>query len=102
MMPRTPGFPPMAARGPMPVPPSPFTGSSPSSPFAAGAASPFGPRRLAFNRLPSTSSDLPLRDNSTDSTQHIIEQPKVPEPQAGPAPVVPMYFPPPPKKAAKT
>ncbi|KAJ5217217.1 hypothetical protein N7468_010225 [Penicillium chermesinum] len=94
MMPRTPGFPPMAARGPMPAPTSPFAGSSPSSPF--------GPRRLAFNRLPSTSSDLPLRNNSNDSTQHIVEQPKGDEPQAGPAPVAPMYFPPPPKKAAKT
>ena len=79
MVPRTPGFPPVAHTTPG-VPISPFT-----------------PRHLAFNRLGSQSSDLPLRDNSTPTTQQVSSQPPSPEIQNA----SPVYFPPPPKKAKK-
>lgn len=81
MVPRTPGVPPMAV---------------------GGNISPFAPRTLAFNRLGngSTASDLPLRDNSR------MPQPQYPSPQSyevSPESSAgsPMYFPPPPKKAAR-
>ncbi|OGE55487.1 hypothetical protein PENARI_c004G07727 [Penicillium arizonense] len=82
MVPRTPGVPPMAV---------------------GGSISPFAPRHLAFNRLDngSTSSDLPLRNNSHSHGQYPSQpqsQAVSPESQTG----SPMYFPPPPKKAAKT
>ncbi|KAJ5086706.1 hypothetical protein NUU61_008013 [Penicillium alfredii] len=82
MIPRTPGIPPVAA---------------------GGGISPYTPRTLAFNRLGSgsTSSDLPLRDNSntsnTSTTQSSSQQ-EIAEVQTA----TPIYFPPPPKKAAKT
>jgi hypothetical protein len=83
MVPRTPGVPPMAAGGN----PSPFT-----------------PRTLAFNRLGngngSTASDLPLRDNSrVPQPQYTSAQSNEVSPESSTA--SPMYFPPPPKKAAK-
>ncbi|KXG53148.1 uncharacterized protein PGRI_001980 [Penicillium griseofulvum] len=83
MVPRTPGVPPMAAGGN----PSPFT-----------------PRTLAFNRLGngngSTASDLPLRDNSrVPQPQYTSAQSNEVSPERSTA--SPMYFPPPPKKAAK-
>ncbi|KAJ5089396.1 hypothetical protein N7532_008080 [Penicillium argentinense] len=86
MVPRTPGFPPMVA--------------SPAVRHGA-PISPFTPRHLAFNRLGSgsTSSDLPLRDNSSMPTPQIPCQPQTTEAQTPPA--QPMYFPPPPKKAMK-
>ncbi|CAI7586046.1 hypothetical protein PCG10_007709 [Penicillium crustosum] len=81
MVPRTPGVPPMAV---------------------GGNISPFAPRTLAFNRIGngSTASDLPLRNNSG------VTQPQYPSPQShevSPESSTgsPMYFPPPPKKAAK-
>jgi hypothetical protein len=82
MVPRTPGIPPMAV---------------------GGSISPFAPRHLAFNRLGngSTSSDLPLRNNPHSHDQYPSQpqsQTVSPESQTG----SPMYFPPPPKKAAKT
>lgn len=85
MIPRTPGFPPIAA--------------SPTVRHGA-PISPFTPRHLAFNRLGSgsTSSDLPLRDNSSMPTPQLPSQPQTIETQA---PSQPMYFPPPPKKATK-
>ncbi|KAJ5779698.1 hypothetical protein N7457_007418 [Penicillium paradoxum] len=80
MIPRTPGIPPMAH---------------------GGNISPFAPRTLAFNRLGSTSSDLPLRDNSrVTSPQYTSPQPQ--EANAESSSSSPMYFPPPPKKASKT
>ncbi|KAJ5221796.1 uncharacterized protein N7469_010683 [Penicillium citrinum] len=86
MIPRTPGFPPLTVQ-----------------PIARHGApiSPFTPRHLAFNRLGngSTSSDLPLRDNSSMPTPQIPSQPQTIESQASPS--QPMYFPPPPKKATK-
>lgn len=86
MIPRTPGFPPLTVQ-----------------PIARHGApiSPFTPRHLAFNRLGngSTSSDLPLRDNSSMPTPQIPCQPQTIESQVSPS--QPMYFPPPPKKATK-
>lgn len=86
MIPRTPGFPPIA-----------------SSPIVRHGApiSPFTPRHLAFNRLGSgsTSSDLPLRDNNSMPTPQIPAQHQIPDTQ--PSSSQPMYFPPPPKKASK-
>ncbi|KAJ5206267.1 hypothetical protein N7491_003113 [Penicillium cf. griseofulvum] len=81
MVPRTPGVPPMAV---------------------GGLASPFTSRTLAFNRLGngSTASDLPLRDNSrAPQPQHTSAQSN--EVSPGSSTASPMYFPPPPKKAAK-
>ncbi|KAJ5823539.1 hypothetical protein N7447_005879 [Penicillium robsamsonii] len=82
MVPRTPGVPPMAVGGNM---------------------SPFTPRTLAFNRLGngSTTSDLPLRDNShVPHPQYTSLQSQEVSPQS--SVTSPMYFPPPPKKAAKS
>jgi len=81
MVPRTPGIPPMAV---------------------GGNISPFAPRTLAFNRLGngSTSSDLPLRNNS-HPPQHHYPSPQSQEVSPESATGSPMYFPPPPKKAAK-
>lgn len=81
MIPRTPGFPPMA-----------HTASAHS-----GAISPFTPRTLAFNRLDSQASDLPLRNTSTTTTPQIMQQPSPDLQNTASA----MYFPPPPKKASK-
>ncbi|CAI7567175.1 unnamed protein product [Penicillium manginii] len=86
MIPRTPGFPPIA-----------------SSPVVRHGApiSPFTQRHLAFNRLGSgsTSSDLPLRNNGSMPSPQIPYQPPTPEAQGSSS--QPMYFPPPPKKATK-
>ncbi|KAJ5902687.1 hypothetical protein N7495_003215 [Penicillium taxi] len=79
MAPRTPGFPPTVVGGSM-------SGTPPSS---------FTPRTLAFNRLGSQSSDLPLRDNSATSTPHIQSQ-QTPTANSGG-----LYFPPPPKSSGK-
>jgi hypothetical protein len=80
MVPRTPGIPPMAV---------------------GGNISPFAPRTLAFNRLGngSTASDLPLRDNSRVPQPQYTQQPQEVSPESSTG--SPMYFPPPPKKAAK-
>ncbi|KAJ5169789.1 uncharacterized protein N7500_002572 [Penicillium coprophilum] len=81
MVPRTPGVPPMAV---------------------GGNTSPLAPRTLAFNRLgnDSTASDLPLRDNSrVPQPQYTSVQSHEVSPESSVA--SPMYFPPPPKKAAK-
>ncbi|CAG8194939.1 unnamed protein product [Penicillium olsonii] len=80
MVPRTPGIPPMAV---------------------GGGISPFAPRTLAFNRLGngSTASDLPLRDNRSPQTQYPSPQSQDVSPESATSP---MYFPPPPKKAART
>lgn len=86
MIPRTPGFPPIA-----------------SSPVVRHGApiSPFTSRHLAFNRLGSgsTSSDLPLRNNSSLPSPQTPYQPLTTEAQESSS--QPMYFPPPPKKATK-
>ncbi|KAJ5570059.1 uncharacterized protein N7459_009489 [Penicillium hispanicum] len=83
MIPRTPGFPPMAHTAPV---------------NNGGPVSPFTPRTLAFNRLGSTSSDLPLRSNA-DASSPVSPPQQTPEAQAESG--SPMYFPPPPKKAQK-
>ncbi|KAJ5231036.1 hypothetical protein N7489_011744 [Penicillium chrysogenum] len=81
MVPRTPGVPPIAV---------------------GGSFSPYAPRTLAFNRLgnASTASDLPLRDNSR-ATQPQYPSPQSHEVSPESSTGSPMYFPPPPKKAAK-
>ncbi|KAJ5109108.1 hypothetical protein N7456_005783 [Penicillium angulare] len=82
LVPRTPGFPPFVAQ--------------PAGTGGVGGVYPFTPRHLAFNRLGSESSDLPLRSKEVQSS-----------PTASSANVSPdgsqtqMYFPPPPKKASK-
>ncbi|KAJ5871357.1 uncharacterized protein N7529_003710 [Penicillium soppii] len=80
MVPRTPGAPPMVLEGG-------------SSPFGA-------PRTLAFNRLgnDSTASDLPLRRHTQQQYSTPPSQEVSPESATAPQ----MYFPPPPKKAAKS
>jgi hypothetical protein len=88
MVPRTPGFPPSVAT-------DPIRNGAPISPFT--------PRTLGFNRLGgsngSTSSDLPLRDNSNMPTPQIpAAHVTTTEIRTGTSP---MYFPPPPKKASK-
>ncbi|KAJ5345092.1 hypothetical protein N7452_003096 [Penicillium brevicompactum] len=77
-MPHGPGIPPMAVGGTVP---------------------PFASRTLAFNRLDnsSTASDLPLR-----SHQAHYPSPQSHEVSPESANGSPMYFPPPPKKAART
>lgn len=87
MVPRTPGFPPTAATGHV-------RNGSPVSPFT--------PRTLGFNRLGanngSTSSDLPLRNNSNVPTPQMPARITTTELRTSTSP---MYFPPPPKKASK-
>ncbi|KAJ5190533.1 uncharacterized protein N7498_009518 [Penicillium cinerascens] len=87
MVPRTPGFPPTAATGYV-------KNGAPVSPFTR--------RTLGFNRLGdnngSTSSDLPLRNNSNVSTPQMPA--RITTTELG-APASSMYFPPPPKKASK-
>ncbi|KAI9932881.1 hypothetical protein ASPWEDRAFT_47287 [Aspergillus wentii DTO 134E9] len=79
----------------IPMTPAPYPGSAPY----VGSMPPTTPRSLAFNRLGGDSpSDLPLRDNSGSLQQQTAEV-KGPAPQPQPPQ---MYFPPPPKKAAKT
>lgn len=79
--PPTPGYPPMAVGGSVP---------------------PFASRTLAFNRLgnSSTASDLPLRDNRAHQSQYPSPQSHEVSPESSNG--SPMYFPPPPKKAART
>ncbi|KAJ5168188.1 uncharacterized protein N7482_003782 [Penicillium canariense] len=92
MMPRTPGYPPMAATSPV----------THGGPLHAPFTPPTPGRTPGFNRLGSinTSSDLPLRDASImPTTPPMQPQPQTTEPQSGPG--SPMYFPPPPKKASK-
>lgn len=94
MIPRTPGYPPMAAT-------SPVTHGGPlHAPFTPRTPG----RTPGFNRVAtgSTSSDLPLRDHSNLPTPQMQSQPvqtQTAEPQTGPGSA--MYFPPPPKKASK-
>ncbi|KAJ5564637.1 hypothetical protein N7513_000879 [Penicillium frequentans] len=83
LVPRTPGFPPQVAQPPG------FGGQ--------GGVYPFTPRHLAFNRLGSEASDLPLRENGSSSapSPQTTHQPSPDGSQSQ------MYFPPPPKKASK-
>jgi hypothetical protein len=92
MIPRTPGYPPMAATSPVThggLLHAPFTPRTPG-------------RTPGFNRIPtgSTASDLPLRDHSNLPSPQMQSQPvQTTEAQTGPGSA--MYFPPPPKKASK-
>jgi hypothetical protein len=92
MIPRTPGYPPMAATSPVThggLLHAPFTPRTPG-------------RTPGFNRIPtgSTASDLPLRDHSNQPSPQMQSQPvQTTEAQTGPGSA--MYFPPPPKKASK-
>lgn len=92
MIPRTPGYPPVAATSPV------THGGILHAPFTPRSSV----RTPGFNRLggASTSSDLPLRDNSNMSTPQLQSRPvQAVEPQSRPESA--MYFPPPPKKASK-
>lgn len=92
MIPRTPGYPPMAAISPVThggLLHAPFTPRTPG-------------RTPGFNRIPtgSTASDLPLRDHSNLPSPQMQSQPvQTTEAQMGPGSA--MYFPPPPMKASK-
>lgn len=90
MLPRTPGFPPTAATGPV-------KDGSPVSPHM------FTPRTLGFNRLGanngSASSDLPLRNNPTQPSPQMPAH--ITTTEIGTSAASPMYFPPPPKKASR-
>ncbi|KAJ5477832.1 hypothetical protein N7530_003341 [Penicillium desertorum] len=79
---------------------SPYPGVPPIA--VGGSFPPYAPRTLAFNRLgnDSTASDLPLRDNSR-ATQPQYPSPQSHEVSPESSTGSPMYFPPPPKKAAK-
>lgn len=99
----------MALNSPSVIPPmSPaYTTGGPMSPGYPGMPS-TTPRSLAFHRLGSEtgSSDLPLRNNGSparppSSMQQESDETLNSSVPAAPAPG-PIYFPPPPKKAAKT
>lgn len=90
---------------------------TPAPPMTAGGMmTPYTPRTLAFNRLGGTSGDLPLRDHFSSPHPRRFHGEDAPplasgaigmahppsQSQPQPQPVPPeMYFPPPPKKAAK-
>ncbi|KAJ5729813.1 uncharacterized protein N7483_004321 [Penicillium malachiteum] len=86
-IPRTPGFPPMAAQVP---------GRGGPLPPGVGGVYPYTPRHLAFNRLDSQSSDLPLRHKNGEGSSSSSPQVSNPSPGGSQSQ---MYFPPPPKKA---
>ncbi|KAL3476379.1 hypothetical protein BJX99DRAFT_142603 [Aspergillus californicus] len=102
MIPMTPGAMPMTP-GSMPMTPGAMTPGPGTSTFPRSPMPVMTPRSLAFNRLDSPSSDLPLREHFTVPTgygvQHDVEagKPIQPQPQAQEQ----IYFPPPPKKAKK-
>lgn len=87
---------------------SPMIPMTPAAPHPGAmqgmqASSTMSPRSLAFNRLERDSSDLPLREHfSSPNPRRSLHQESAETLTPGHQAPVQTYFPPPPKKAAKT